>query len=178
FLQLAEIHLKHHRQRKAVNLLKNLLIAEPDNLRIQVRLADLYHAMGQNKEATESYVSAAQRALARGDQAECEKLADKTLKLEPNNLAAIIVKARVYSSQGNLTQAAQVLEKVPDLEKGGEQAELLLDLYLKNVKWDQAAQLALRVFEVDPKNFGLAEKVVEALLESGQAERAMTILEP
>jgi tetratricopeptide (TPR) repeat protein len=177
FLQLAEIHLKNNRQPEAIALLKKLLMAEPDNLRIQIRLADLYQAMGQNREAVEGYVSAAQRALARGDQAECEKLADKTLKLEPNNLAAIIVKARVYSSQGNLTQAAQVLEKVPDLEKGGEQAELLLDLYLKNVKWDQAAQLALRVFEVDPKNFGLAEKVVEALLESGQAERAMTILE-
>jgi pilus assembly protein FimV len=177
FLQLAEIHLKNNRQPEAVALLKKLLMAEPDNLRIQTRLADLYQAMGQNREAVEAYVSAAQRALARGDQAECEKLADKTLKIEPNNLAAIIVKARVYSSQGNLTQAAQVLEKVPDLEKGGEQAELLLDLYLKNVKWDQAAQLALRVFEVDQKNFGLAEKVVEALLESGQAERAMTILE-
>jgi tetratricopeptide (TPR) repeat protein len=177
FLQLAEIHLKNNRQPEAIALLKKLLQAEPDNLRIQIRLADLYQAMGQTREAVEGYVSAAQRALARGDQAECEKLADKTLKLEPNNLAAIIVKARVYSSQGNLTQAAQVLEKVPDLEKGGEQAELLLDLYLKNVKWDQAAQLALRVFEVDAKNFGLAEKVVEALLESGQAERAMTILE-
>jgi tetratricopeptide (TPR) repeat protein len=177
FLQLAEIHLKNNRQPEAIALLKKLLMAEPDNLRIQIRLADLYQAMGQTREAVEGYVSAAQRALARGDQAECEKLADKTLKLEPNNLAAIIVKARVYSSQGNLTQAAQVLEKVPDLEKGGEQAELLLDLYLKNVKWDQAAQLALRVFEVDQKNFGLAEKVVEALLESGQGERAMTILE-
>jgi tetratricopeptide (TPR) repeat protein len=177
FLQLAEIHLKNNRQPEAIALLKKLLMAEPDNLRIQIRLADLYQAMGQNREAVEGYVSAAQRALARGDQAECEKLADKTLKIEPNNLAAIIVKARIYSSQGNLTQAAQVLEKVPDLEKGGEQAELLLDLYLKNVKWDQAAQLALRVFEVDPKNFGLAAKVVEALLESGQAERAMTILE-
>jgi pilus assembly protein FimV len=177
FLQLAEIHLKNNRQPEAIALLKKLLMAEPDNLRIQIRLADLYQAMGQTREAVEGYVSAAQRALARGDQAECEKLADKTLKLEPHNLAAIIVKARVYSSQGNLTQAAQVLEKVPDLEKGGEQAELLLDLYLKNVKWDQAAQLALRVFEVDQKNFGLAEKVVEALLESGQSERAMTILE-
>jgi tetratricopeptide (TPR) repeat protein len=177
FLQLAEIHLKNNRQPEAVALLKKLLMAEPDNLRIQIRLADLYQAMGQTREAVEAYVSAAQRALARGDQTECEKLADKTLKLEPNNLAAIIVKARVYSSQGHLTQAAEVLEKVPDLEKGGEQAELLLDLYLKNIKWDQATQLAVRVFEVDHKNFGLAEKVVEALLESGQAERAMTILE-
>jgi pilus assembly protein FimV len=177
FLQLAEIHLKNNRQPEAVSLLKKLLQAEPDNLRIQIRLADLYQAMGQTREAIEAYVSAAQRALARGDQAESEKLADKTLKLEPNNLAAVIVKARSYSSRGDLTKAAQLLAEVPDLEKGGEQTELLLDLHIKNSDWDDATALALRVFEADEKNFGPMQKVVESLLQSGQGERATAILE-
>src|SRR5712691_6235370 len=176
FLQLAEIHLKNNRQPEAVSLLKKLLQAEPDNLRIQIRLADLYQAMGQTREAIEAYVSASQRALARGDQGESEKLADKALKLEPSNLAAAIVKARSYSSQGNLTKAAQLLEQVADLEKGGEQSELLLDLYLKNSDWDQASALAHRVFEADEKNFGPMQKVVESLLQSGNGEKAMEIL--
>src|SRR4029077_9936268 len=141
FLQLAEMHLKNNRQPEAVSLLKKLLQAEPDNLRIQIRLADLYQAMGQTREAIEAYVSASQRALARGDQAESEKLAEKALKLEPNNMAAVIVRARSFTSQGNFTKAAQLLEQVPDLEKGGEQTELLLDLYLKNSDWDQATAL-------------------------------------
>jgi tetratricopeptide (TPR) repeat protein len=177
FLQLAEIHLKNNRQPEAVGLLKKLLTAEPDNLRIQIRLADLYQAMGQTKEAVEAYISASQRALARGDQAECEKLADKAVKLDPHNLAASIVKARVQSTQGNFAQAAALLEHAPDLEKGGEQTELLLDLYLKSAKWDQAVELALRVFDADPKNFGPAQKLVESLLESGQGDRAMSVLE-
>src|SRR6266852_2004955 len=177
FLQLAEMHLKNHRQPDAVGLLKKLLQAEPDNLRIQVRLADLYQAMGQTREAIEAYVSASQRALARGDQGESEKLADKALKLEPNNLAAVIVKARSYSSQGNLTKATQLLEQAAHLEKGGEQTELLLDLYLKNSDWDQASALAHRVFEADEKNFGPMQKVVESLLQSGNGEEAMEILE-
>jgi tetratricopeptide (TPR) repeat protein len=177
FLQLAEIHLKNNRQPEAVGLLKKLLLAEPDNLRIQIRLADLYQAMGQSKEAIEAYVSAAQRAIARGDQAECEKLADKALKLEPHNLAAVIVKARSYSSQGNLTKAAQLLEEVPDLEKGGEQTELLLDLQIKSSNWNAATALALRVFEADEKNFGPMQKVVESLLQAGQDDKAMEILE-
>ena len=177
FLQLAEIHLKNNRQPEAVGLLKKLLQAEPDNLRIQTRLADLYQAMGQTREAIEAYVSASQRALARGDHGESEKLADKALKLEPSNLAAVIVKARSYSSQGNLAKAAQLLEQVADLEKGGEQTELLLDLYLKNSDWDQASALANRVFEADEKNFGPMQKVVESLLQSGNGEKAMEILE-
>ncbi len=177
FLQLAEIHLKQHRQPEAIGLLKKLLQAEPDNLRIQVRLADLYQAMGQTRDAIEAYVSASQRALARGDQAESEKLADKALKLEPSNAAAVIVRARSFISQGNLTKAAQLLEHVSDLEKGGEQTELLLDLHLKNSNWDPAVTLAMQVFEADQKNYGPMRRVVEALLKSGQNEKAMGILE-
>jgi pilus assembly protein FimV len=176
FLQLAEIHLKNNRQPEAVGLLKKLLVAEPDNLRIQIRLADLYQAMGQSRESVEAYVSAAQRALARGDHAECEKLAEKALKIDANCLPATIVRARSFSSQGNLGQAADVLERVPDLEKGGEQTELLLDLYLKSSSWDKATALAMKVLGADSKNFGPAQKIVEALLESGQGDRAMSII--
>ncbi|HKW64462.1 MAG TPA: tetratricopeptide repeat protein [Candidatus Acidoferrum sp.] len=177
FLQLAEIHLKQNRQSEAVGLLKKLLQAEPDNLRIQIRLADLYQAMGQKTEAIEAYVSAAQRALARGDQAESEKLADKALKLEPNNPAALIVRARSYSLQGDTAKAAHLLQQVPNLEKGGEQTELLLDFHIKNSSWDQAVTLAMQVFEADAKNYGPLQKVVEALLEAGQTQKAKGILE-
>src|SRR6516225_4366311 len=176
FLQLAELHLKNNKQPEAIALLKKLLSAEPDNLRIQIRLADLCQAMGQSGEALETYISAAQRALARGDQAECEKLADKALLLSPKQLDALVAKARSYMTQGHITQAAEILERVPDLEKGGEPAELLMDLYLKNDKWDEATGLALRIFSTDEKNFSATQKVTEALLESGQGERAMSVL--
>ena len=176
FLQLAEIHLKGHRQPEAVALLKKLLLAEPDNLRIQIRLADLYTAMGQTADAIEAYVSAAQRALARGDSAESEKLADRALKLDPKNMAAVIVKARMHSSKGDTAEAAKALEQVADLDKGGEQTDLLLDLYLKNSDWEQAAALASRVFDSDIKNFGPAQKVVEALLQADEGEQAFSLL--
>ena len=176
FLQLAELHLKTGKQPEAIALLKKLLQAEPDNLRIQIRLADLYQAMGQSDEALEAYVSAAQRALARGEQAECEKLADKALHLRPKHLDALIVKARSCMTQGHITKAAEILERVPDLDKGGEPAELLMDLYLKDDKWDEATGLALRIFSSDEKNFSATQKVTEALLESGQGERAMSVL--
>jgi len=176
FLQLAEIHLKSNRQPEAVALLKKLLLAEPDNLRIQIRLADLYTAMGQTADAIEAYVSAAQRALARGDSTECEKLADRALKLDPKNMAAVIVKARIHSSKGDVAEAAKALEQVGDLHKGGEQTELLLDLYLKNSDWERAAALASRVFDSDIKNFGSSQKVVEALLQADEGEQAFTLL--
>jgi tetratricopeptide (TPR) repeat protein len=176
FLQLAEIHLKHNRQTEAVALLRKLLLAEPDNLRIQIRLADLYQVMGQKGEAADMYVSASQRALARGDHAESEKQADKALKIDPVSAPALTVKARSASSQGKFAEAAQFLKGLPGLNKGGEQSEFLLDLYLKSSNWNDASALALQVFEGDEKNFGLAQKVAEAMLESGQTEQAMALV--
>ncbi len=176
FLQLAELHLKNNKQPEAVALLKKLLLAEPDNLRIQIRLADLYQAMGQSGEALEAYISASQRALARGEQQECEKLADKALQINPKNLDALIIKARAFTTAGKIAQAADILGRVPDLEKGGEPAELLMDLYLKSAKWDEATALALKIFSFDEKNFTATQKVTQALLESGQGERAMSVL--
>jgi pilus assembly protein FimV len=176
FLQLAEIHLKHNRQNEAVALLKKLLLAEPDNLRIQIRLADLYQMMGKPAEAVETYVSAAQRALARGDHAESDKQSDKALKLDPMSAGALTVKARSASSQGRFADAAEFLKNLPGLDKGGEQSEFLLDLYLKSENWEDATALALKVFDGDEKNFGLAQKVAEALLESGQTDRALALV--
>jgi len=176
FLQLAEIHLKHNRQTEAVALLKKLLLAEPDNLRIQIRLADLYQVMGKPNEAVETYVSAAQRALARGDHAESDKQSDKALKLDSANAAALTMKARSASSQGRFADAAAFLKNLPGLDKGGEQSEFLLDLYLKSSNWDEATALALKVFDGDEKNFGLAQKVAESLLESEQNDRALALV--
>jgi len=124
----------------------------------------------------EMYVSAAQRALARGDHAESEKQADKALKIDPASAPALTVKARSASSQGKFAEAAQFLKGLSGLDKGGEQSEFLLDLYLKSSNWDDASSLALQVFEGDEKNFGLAQKVAEAMLESGQTEQAMTLV--
>src|ERR1700751_769587 len=54
YLQLAEAQLKAGKQPQAAVLLKKLLEAEPDTLRVQTRLAELYLTMGQKKEAIET----------------------------------------------------------------------------------------------------------------------------
>jgi tetratricopeptide (TPR) repeat protein len=175
YLQLAEVHLKGGRQDQGVALLQKLLDVEPDNLRIQVRLADLYHAMGRGKEAVEAYVSAAERVLGRGDHAEAERLAERALKIAAKNEAALAIKARAMAAGGKRGDAAHLLEKISGLETGGEAADLLLDQYLRGQDWDQAVRLAMKIFEHDPKNFETVSKVCIALLEAGEAKRALGV---
>src|ERR1700731_4912836 len=51
FLQIAEAHLKANRAPKAVEVLHRLLEVEPENPRVQMRLAELYNVMGQKQAA-------------------------------------------------------------------------------------------------------------------------------
>src|SRR5207253_10337401 len=87
-----------------------------------------------------------------------------------------IVEGRAYAWEGGVVKGGELREQAGEVEEGGEQTELLLDLYLKNSDWDQASALAQRVFEADEKNFGPMQKVVESLLQAGNGEKAMEIL--
>src|ERR1700719_1324855 len=70
YLQLAELHQRAGRQPQAAAMLRRLLDAAPDNLRVQMRLADLSLAMKQPEEAAAAYRAAAQLLQSRGDHAE------------------------------------------------------------------------------------------------------------
>src|SRR5580698_602085 len=58
YLQLAELHQRAGRQEQASGLLRKLLEAEPDNLRVLSRVAELALAMNQPKEAAAAFRNA------------------------------------------------------------------------------------------------------------------------
>src|SRR5574340_1163322 len=74
FLQIAEAHLKANRAQKAVEVLNRLLDVEPDNPRVQMRLAELYNAMGQKKEGAQTYFNYAQRLFENGETDDAQKV--------------------------------------------------------------------------------------------------------
>ena len=57
-----------------MEVLHRLLDVEPENPRVQMRLAELYNVMGQKKEAAQTYLNYAQRLFERGEAEEAEKL--------------------------------------------------------------------------------------------------------
>jgi tetratricopeptide (TPR) repeat protein len=176
FLQLAEVYLKDNRSQQAVEVLHKLLEVEPDNPRVQSRLAELYMAMGRKREAAETYLSFARRLLERGDSAEAQKLLDKALEADPANTAAVQLKAQAVSSTEKPASAIAMLERLPDAEAGGETTSLLIDLSLKAGQMPRARELARKAFASDPKHFQLTYRVATAQLEGGEADAALELL--
>ncbi|MGC1186754.1 MAG: tetratricopeptide repeat protein [Candidatus Acidiferrales bacterium] len=176
YLQMAEAHLKAGRQQQGVALLKRLLEAEPDNLRVQLRMAELSVAMGQPDAAVEAYRSAAQRLLEHGDHAEALRLLGRALEIEPKNSAALLLKARTLIASDKRAEALTLLESLPGIEDGGPEAELLIAEYLARGTFDPAIALSEKIFARNPERHRTAHTVADALLEAGALEPALKLI--
>jgi pilus assembly protein FimV len=109
YLQMADVHQRANRPAQAVGLLRKLLDAEPDNARVQSRLADLLVASGQKSEAAAALRAAAQQLLSRGDNAEAIQFAERALKIEPSDEAALTLRARALVATGKQSDALGML---------------------------------------------------------------------
>ncbi len=176
FLQIAEAHLKANHAQKAVEVLHRLLDVEPENQRVQMRLAELYGMMGQKKEAAQTYLNYAQRLFERGESDEAEKLVERSLEMDQTNPAALLLKARALAQSEKLEPAIAALASHPEAGNGGEVTTLLVELELRAGKPEEAAQRARRLMSASPQNYVLLYQVAEALIENGHAESALPLL--
>src|SRR5580692_5475339 len=108
YLQLAELHQRAGRQPQAAALLRKLLEAEPDNLRVLTRVADLALAMNQPGEAAAAFRSAAEQLNNRGNHAEAIKYADRAIKIDAKDAHALIIKARTLTAMGQTSAAVSL----------------------------------------------------------------------
>jgi tetratricopeptide (TPR) repeat protein len=177
FLQIAEAHLKGNHAQRAVEVLHRLLEVEPENLRVQMRLAELYNVMGQKKEAAQTYLNYAQRLLDRGEHDEAEKLVERALEVDPANGAALLLKAKSLTAGGKESHAVTLLESHPEANSGGEVTSLLLDLELKSGQTKKAADRARKQLARGHQHTAPLYNVAETMIASGHGMDALAVLE-
>src|ERR1700685_3105400 len=176
FLQIAEAHLKANHSQKAVEVLHRLLEVEPENQRVQMRLAELYSMMGQKQEAAQTYLGYAQRLYERGETDEAEKLVDRAIEVDPKNAEALLLKSKTLASTNKFDEAIGALAHHPDAQAGGDVTELLVEYELRAGHADRAADRARRQLARGHAHYGLLCKVVENMIEGAQPEQALPLL--
>jgi tetratricopeptide (TPR) repeat protein len=175
-LQIAEAHVKANRVPKAIEVIKRLVEVEPENPRVQMKLAELYSAIGQKKEAANTYLQHARRLWDRGNFTESSNVVDHALAVEPEDPAAIMLKAQLVARAGNFEQAVELLLHIPGARDGGETTTLLILYMLKAAKNEAAIELGRSVFSQDPTKFAFLSHVASSLTEAGRAAEAFPIL--
>jgi pilus assembly protein FimV len=176
FLQIAEAHLKANHSQKAVEVLHRLLEVEPENQRVQMRLAELYGMMGQKQEAAKTYLGYAQRLYERGETDEAEKLIDRAIEVDPKNAEAILLKGKTLGSAKKFDEAISTLGHHPEAQAGGDVTELLVDYELHAGNSLAAAERARHQLTRGNEHFILLYSVAEAMIESGDTANALGLL--
>ena len=177
YLQLADLHQRAGRQPQAAALLRKLLEAEPDNLRVLTRVAELALAMNQPGDAASAFRNAAEQMHNRGNHAEAIKLADRATKIDAKDKHVAVIKARALAAMGQNSDAVSLLSSLPELEHGGDIAELLLHLYLQEEHTPQAIELASKIFARNSANFAPLRQVSSKLLEGEQPHTALPLID-
>jgi pilus assembly protein FimV len=176
FLQIAEAHLKANHSQKAVEVLHRLLEVEPENQRVQMRLAELYGMMGQKHEAAQTYLGYAQRLFERGETDEVEKLVDRAIEVDPKNAEALLLKGKTLAAANKLDDAIGILASHSDAQTGGDVTELLVDYELRAGHSERAAERARQQLARGIEHYTLLYGVAEALIEGGDAANALPLL--
>jgi tetratricopeptide (TPR) repeat protein len=177
FLQIAEAHFKANRAPKAVEALNRLLEVEPENPRVQMRLAELYNLMGKKKEASQTYLGYAHRLFDRDDPEEAQKLIERALEADPSNASAYLLKAKILIAANHSDQAIVILERHhPEADDGGDVTDLILDLELKSGQTQKAAERARKQLARGQTHFAPLLLVADAMIEGGGTAEALPLL--
>ena len=177
YLQLAELHQRAGRQPQAAALLRKLLEAEPDNLRVLTRVAELALAMNQPGEAATAFRSAAEQLHNNGNHAEAIKYVDRALKIDPKDAHVLTIKARALSATGQNPAAVALLKALPELETRVDAAELLIELYLQEEQTKPAIELASKLFARNSANMGPLRQVTSKVIQGSEPEAAIPLID-
>ena len=177
FLQLAEAHLKANQTSKAVDVLRRLLEVEPDNPRVQRRLAELYLAMGQKKEAANTYLHFARYLHEHGDAGEAQKTIDAALAAEPSNSAALLLKARMLGVAGDADGALKTLASLPDADSNSEILGLQIDICVKSGKNERAVEIIQHTSLQGAEKYVMVLRIANALIEADDPDTALTLID-
>jgi len=177
YLQLSELHLRAGRQPQAAALLRKLLEAEPDNLRVLTRVAELAMAMNQPGEAAAAFRSAAEQLHNHGNHAEAIKYADRVIKIDAKDGHVLIIKARALAAMGQNSTAVSLLASLIESEHHDDAAALLIDLYLREEQSAPAIELASKIFARNSGNFAPLRQVVTKILDGKQPDTALPLID-
>lgn len=143
---LADHYQKNNRIPDAIGVYKKMAGIDPSDLRIQVRLADLYRAANQKEQAVMQYGLIGSTLLKRGAHDEAAQVFQKALELSPDDVETQRNLVRSLLAQKNGTAAMAVLRAAP---RTGESLGLMAEAQLEMGERAEAVRTAEQALALD-----------------------------
>lgn len=172
---LADHYQKNNRVADAISVYRKMAAIDPADMRIQVRLADLYRAANQKDQAVMQYGLIGSMLLKRGAHDEAAQVFQKALELSPDDVESQRNLVRSLLAQNNTDAAMAVLKAAP---RTAESLALFAEAQLEMGQRAEAVRTAEQALQLDadaeaPRVFLCKLRVQEQAL-----DRAASVIGP
>jgi len=172
---LADHYQKNNRLVDAIGVYKKMAAIDPADLRIQVRLADVYRAANQKDQAVMQYGLIGSMLLKRGAHEEAAQVFQKALELSPDDVEAQRNLVRSLVAQKNGEAAMAILKAAP---RTGESLGLMAEAQLAMGQRAEAVRTAEQALALDADAETPRLLLCRLRLEEQQFEKASAMVAP
>ena len=172
---LADHYQKNDQPQDAILAYKKMAAVDPNDLKIQVRLADLYRSVNQLEDAVMQYGLVGSMLLRRGAQDEAGAVFQKALELSPQDAAARNTLVRSLLAQKNPAAAQAILKAAP---RTADSLALMAEAQLELGQKQDAAQTAEQAVALDESHQGARLALCRAHLAESNFEAALADVSP
>jgi len=172
---LADHYQKNNQPSEAIAAYKKMAAADPNDLKIQVRLADLYRGQNLLEEAVMQYGLVGSMLLRRGAQDEAAAVFQKALELSPQDAAARNTLVRSLLAQKNPAAAIAILKAAP---RTPDSLALMAEAQFEQGQKVEAARTAEQAIALEESHIGARLALCRTHLAEANFEAALADVSP
>jgi tetratricopeptide (TPR) repeat protein len=164
FEKVAETYAEQGFFLKSVAVYKQIVKLDPDDVRVNERLAALYQQLGLMSDAMSQYQFMAAAYEKAGDGVKLTDVLKRMVELDPDNIASSIKLGELYARAGQTGPALECFKRASGYLK-------------KHNRADEYLKVAERLSSLSPGDVGLTKELANIYLAKGDTKRALAKLQ-
>jgi len=166
-------YVKRNRLRDAGDVLRRMAEIDPSDMKVRIRLAELYARDGNLEKAADQYVAIADELVKKGHLAEALQLIEKALRSGPRSPRLLSAAARVYLVQKDFARAIEHLEEARRAAPTDREVSLrLAEACLGSKRPDDARKVLEALLQRDPSDEDARLQLGHVYLAEGRYDEA------
>ena len=172
-------YVKRNRMREAGDVLRRLAEVDPADMKVRIKLAELYAREGHQEKAAGEYIAIADELLKKGHLAEALQLIDKSLRSGPRSPRLLSAAAHVHIVQKDYPRAIELLEEARRATPADREISLRLAEAFLGAKRAQEARRTLEaLLQRDSSDQDARQQLGQVYLAEGRYDEAFDNLLP
>jgi tetratricopeptide (TPR) repeat protein len=166
-------YIKRNRLRDAGDVLRRMAEVDPSDMKVRIRLAELYARDGNLDKAADQYVAIAEELVKKGHLAEALQLIEKALRSGPRSPRLLSAAARIHLVQKDFARAIEHLEEARRAVPTDREVSLrLAEAFLGSKRPDDARRVLEGLLQRDPSDEDARLQVGQVYLAEGRHDEA------